>query len=300
MTEAGTRALELAEPLGLRSIEIEAHDIAGLADTWAGRLSSGVQHRRRATQIAFELGDLPRAAFCLAGYGAIALLEMGRLDEAERQVGEAMRVAIETGSLRALEAAHAVLVFLRRAQDRLEEAVTHAHERVLLAERLGEALWLFNALTLNLARTLIDLGRLDEAWDALDRAQDIATSSGVRGGLVSALRAQILVAQGRLDEADTALAAVPGPDSYFELARLREAQGRFAEADEVWRRVLDEFAGTEARLERAEMIVGYARFLAGQRRPGEARARLAEAHALVDGTGAALIERQIAAVGAAV
>ncbi|HEU5213682.1 MAG TPA: AAA family ATPase [Gaiellaceae bacterium] len=300
MTEAGTHALELAEPLGLRGIEIEAHDIAGLADTWAGRLSSGVEHRRRATEIAFELGDLPRAAFCLAGHSAIALLELGRLDEAERQVGEAMRLAIETGSLRALEAAHAVLVFLRRAQDRLEEAVAHAQERVVVAEKLGEALWLFNALTVNLARTLIELGRLDEAWAALDRALDVDTSGGVRGGLVNALRAQILVARGRLDEADAALTAVPWPDAYFELALLREAQGRSAEADEVWRRVLEEFAGTETRLERAEMIVGYARFLAGQGRHDEARARLAEAYVLVDGTGAALIERLIREVEAAV
>src|SRR5262249_46641079 len=167
----------------------------------------------------------------------------GGLDEAGRQVGEALRLAVETGSLRALEAAHAVLVFLRRAQDRLEEAVTHAQERVLVAERLGEALWLFNALTVNLARTLIELGPLDEAWAALDRALDVATSSGLRGGLVNALRAQILVARGRLDEADAELTAVSWPDAYFELALLREAQGRCAEADEVWRRVLEEFAG---------------------------------------------------------
>src|SRR5262249_61484359 len=129
---------------------------------------------------------------------------------------------------------------------------------------------------------------------------DVATSSGLRGGLVNALRAQILVARGRLDEADAELTAVSWPDAYFELALLREAQGRCAEADEVWRRVLEEFAGTETRLERAEMIVGYARFLAKQGRRDEARARLAEAHALVDGTGAALVERTIREVEAAV
>lgn len=293
MTAAGTRALELATPLGLRSIEVEAHDIVGLADSWVGRLSSGVEHRRRATEIAFELGDLPRAAFCMGGHSAIALLEMGRLDEAERQVGEAMRLAVETGSLRALEGAHAVLVFLRRAQDRLEEAIGHARERVAITERLGESLWLFNALTINLARTLIELGRLDEAWAALDRAAGIAASSSVGGELVHAFRAQILIDRGRLEEADAELAEVSAPDLFYELARLREAQGRLEEADEIWQGVLEKFAGTEARIERAEVVVGYARFLAGQRRPDEARARLDEARALVDGTGAALVERLI-------
>ncbi len=298
MVAAGMRSLELAEPLGLRSIEIEAHDIVGLADCWLGRLNRGVEHRRRATEIAFELGDVPRAAFCMSGISAIALLEMGRLDEAERQVGEAMRLALETGSLRALEASHAVLVFLRRAQDRLEEAVGHARERVAITERLGESLWLFNALTVNLARTLIELGRFDEAWAALDRAAEVAASRSVRDEVVNAFRAQILIARGRLEEADVELAVVSSPDLYYELAQLREAQGRVEEAERVWRRVLEEFAGTEALIERAEMIVGYAHFLAGQSRPVEARARLDEARALVDGTGAARVERLIRQVEA--
>ena len=298
MVAAGMRSLELAEPLGLRSVEIEAHDIVGLADCWLGRLNRGVEHRRRATEIAFELGDVPRAAFCMSGISAIALLEMGRLDEAERQVGEAMRLALETGSLRALEASHAVLVFLRRAQDRLEEAVGHARERVAITERLGESLWLFNALTVNLARTLIELGRFDEAWAALDRAAEVAASRSVRDEIVNAFRAQILIARGRLEEADVELAVASSPDLYYELAQLREAQGRVEEAERVWRRVLEEFAGTEALIERAEMIVGYAHFLAGQSRPVEARARLDEARALVDGTGAARVERLIRQVEA--
>src|SRR5205085_49574 len=52
---AGNRALELAEPLGLRSIEVEAHDIIGLAEALSGRPGSAVEHRRRATEIALEL-----------------------------------------------------------------------------------------------------------------------------------------------------------------------------------------------------------------------------------------------------
>ena len=91
---------------------------------------------------------------------------------------------------------------------------------------------------------------------------------------------------------------VSSPDLYYELAQRLEAQGRVEEAEQVWQRVLEEFAGTEALIQRAERVVGYARFLAGQRRPDEARALLDEARALVDVTGAALVERLIREVEA--
>ena len=146
--------------------------------------------------------------------------------------------------------------------------------------------------------TLIELGRFDEAWAALDRAAEVAASRSVRDEVVNAFRAQILIARGRLEEADVELAVASSPDLYYELAQLRQAQGRVEEAERVWRRVLEEFAGTEALIERAEMIVGYAHFLAGQSRPVEARARLDEARALVDGTGAARVERLIRQVEA--
>ena len=294
MIEAGNRALELAEPLALRDVEVEAHDIVGLAYSWSGRrLSLAVEHRRRATEIARELGDLPRVAWSMAGHPAIALMQMGRIDEAERQVDEALRLATETGSLRALEASHAVLSVLRRAQDRLEDAAEHGRERVTLAERLGETMWLFNALTVNLARALVDLGRLDDAWTAIDRALKVSGASSVPDDLAHAMRAEILVRRGRLDEADAEAALTGWPDSYEELAELRAAQGRIGEAEEIWQRVLAEYAGGEARLERAEAVVAYARFLAAQGQRDGATARLSEARALVAGAGAKLVERLI-------
>jgi tetratricopeptide (TPR) repeat protein len=295
MTAAGTRALDLARSLDLPLVEIEALDIVGLADAWSGRLAVSVERRRRATAIALKLGDLPRAAWCMAGYSAISLLGLGRLDDAERQVTEAMRLAADTGSLRALESVHAVLCFLRRAQDRLDEAVVHARERLSVAEKLGERLWLFNSLSVSLAPRLIELGQLEEAWECLDRALEISREAGgALEGPARAGRIAILLARGRLDEAAEEAERIDVlEDPYPEIAELRAAQGLTAEADEIWQHLLDQYANGESRLDRTEVMVGYARFLAGCERTEEARTWLAEADGLVRGTNARFHERLI-------
>jgi class 3 adenylate cyclase/tetratricopeptide (TPR) repeat protein len=295
MTEAGTRALELARTLGLPSVEVEALDIIGLAEIWSGRVSAAIARRQRATEIALELGDLSRAAWSMAGYSAIGLLSLGKLDEAERQASDALQLATEIGSLRALESAHAVFGFLRRAQDRLEEALAHGRERFGFADKLGERLWLFNSLTVSLARPLIDLGRLEEAWQCLDRALEISGEAG--GAFESLARAQrvaILLARGQLDEATEEAELIDSSsEAYPEVADLRSAEGRIHEAEEIWRRLLDECAVSDDRLDHAETLVGYSRFLAGRGRSDEARARLVEARDLVEGAGARLHERLI-------
>jgi class 3 adenylate cyclase/tetratricopeptide (TPR) repeat protein len=296
MTDAGTRALELAAPAGLSSVELDALDIVGLAEIWAGHLSAAIRRRQRATEIALELGDLPRAAWSMAGYNAIGLLGLGKLDDAERQAKEAMRLGTETGSLRALESVHTVFSFLRHAQDRLEEAVTHGRERVSFAESLGERLWLFNAYTVTLARPLVELGRLEEAWESLERALEISgeVDDASFESPARALRLAILLARGRQDEAAKEaehidLAADPHP----EIAELRAAQGLEAEAERIWQRLLDLVATSEDRLDHAELLVGYARFLAGCGRNEEARTMLTGAGALTHGTGARFYERRI-------
>lgn len=294
MAEAGTRTIELARSAGLLSVELDALDIVGLSEAWSGRVSAAVQRRQRATEIAFELGDLARAAWCMAGYSAIGLLGLGKVGDAERQATDAMRLATETGSLRALESAHAVFGFVRRAQDRLEDALAHGRERFGIAEKLGERLWLFNSLTISLAQPLIELGRFDEAWDYLEQAQQISREPGGGfAGVVHAYRIAILVARGRLDEAAREAELLdPVAEPYDSLAELRAAQGRTYEAGEIWRRLLRQ-VGSEDRLDHIEVLVGYSRFLAACGRAAEARSFLAQARELVEGTGAKLHERLI-------
>jgi tetratricopeptide (TPR) repeat protein len=210
-----------------------------------------------------------------------------------------MRLATQCGSLRAFESGHAGLGHLRRVQDRLEEAVEHGRERLSLVEKLGERLWLVGCLTFSLARPLIYLGRLEEAWVCLERALEV---SGAMGGSafdssVRAMRIEILLAWGRLDEAAAEANLIdPVSDPFPQVAGLRAAQGQHDEAEEIWQQALDQFVGSDDRLERAETMVGYARFLASRGRTDEARATLAEARDLVEGTGAKLHERLISEV----
>jgi class 3 adenylate cyclase/tetratricopeptide (TPR) repeat protein len=295
MAEAGTRALELARSAGLPAVEIEALDIVGLAEAWGGRLSSSIERRQRAIKLALDLGDLPRAAWGMAGYHAIGLLGLGKVGEAERHALEAMRLATQSGSLRGLESVHAALGFVRRAQDRLDEAVTHGRERFRLAQDLGEPLWIYNSLTISLARPFIDLGLLDEAWQCLDRALTISAEPG--SGFESGARAQrvaVLLAWGRLDEAAAEAELVDSiSQPYEEIAELRAAQGLENEADEIWQRALEPTATSENLLDGAETVVGYARFLARCGRRDEARTRLSEAKAAIQGTELDFVKRLI-------
>ena len=289
--EAGGLALEIARSMGLHELEVEALGLIGLDEFWSGRLFAAEASYRRAAELALELGDVARAALSLGGFGAVCLLDTGQIVEAERQTAEAMRLATQSGSLRALEQAHAALGHLRRVQDRLEEAVEHGRERLGFAEKLGERLLLVGCLTFSLARPLIYLGRLEEAWECLERALKVSGEMGGSAfdGSLRARRVEILLAWGRLDEA--AAEAKSGP--YPQVAELRAAQERHHEAEEIWHGELDEFARGDGRLERAETMVGYAGFLVSRRRTDEARATLAEARDLVGGTGAKFHERII-------
>lgn len=142
---------------------------------------------------------------------------------------------------------------------------------------------------------MIELGRLHEAWDCTDRALEISREAG--GDFESPARAQrvaILLERGRLDEAAEEAELLDSvAEPYAELAELRAAQGRDYEAEEMWHRLLAEVGATEDRLDRVEVLVGYARFLAACGRSEEASAGLAQAHELVDGTGAKFHERLI-------
>ena len=185
---------------------------------------------------------------------------------------------------------------MRRVQDRLDKAVEHGRERLSFAEKAGDRLWLVASLTLSLARPLIYLGRLEEAWDCLERALEVSSEMGGSAFHIGvrALRLRILLAWGRLDEAAAEASFIdPVSDPCDEVAELWAAQGEPEEAEAMWQLVLHEFPDTDGRLDRTETMVGYARFLIDHRRIDEAKATLAEARDLVADTGAMFHQRLI-------
>ena len=70
--EAGARALEIARSIGSRELELDALELAITADFWSERFVVAGETHRRAAELAFELGDVPRAARNL-GFGVVSL-----------------------------------------------------------------------------------------------------------------------------------------------------------------------------------------------------------------------------------
>jgi tetratricopeptide (TPR) repeat protein len=230
----------------------------------------------------------------------------GEIRLAEERALEAMNLARESGSVRALARALSALAHLRREQGRMEEAVEYGRERLRRELELSDKFTAVGACALTLAPPLIELGRLDEAWEVLE--QGLAISSGIgawwfeeplRHG-----RATILSSWGRLDEAEAELSSVIDEGSsarrYLEsrgilsaLAKLRAAQGRPAEAEQIWREVLSRPFG-QARVEEADLELGFAEFLVERGRTDDAVHVLEGPRSWVPQSGAGRLELKLA------
>jgi hypothetical protein len=110
-------------------------------------------------------------------------------------------------------------------------------------------------------------------------------------------RAAILRRRGDLAAAEAQL--VPGgPDESDdeELALIRAAQGRDAEAEAIFRRLADEARGKGNVLLRCHSEVTLAEFLAVHEGAEEAARIAADVGAFLEGRGAGLLERRLAGV----
>jgi predicted ATPase len=292
LRRSAERALEIARSGHLSTLEVELLGMVGFADFRAGRYVSAAEHYRRAAAVALELGDVAQAAWNTA-FASVCPIWTGELAEAERMTAEALRLATQSGSLRALEHVQAALGHLRLVQDRLDESLAHGRERLRLANELGERLWIIASYALSLANPLHYLGKREDEWAMLEKA--FAVSHELGGSFldndIHAARVGILIAWRRLEEAAEEAQLIP--PAYPQVAELRAAQGRDDEAERIWRHVLEGYAGRDDRLNPAEAMAGYARFLATRGRTEEARAILANARPLVEGTGAKMCERLI-------
>jgi tetratricopeptide (TPR) repeat protein len=99
---------------------------------------------------------------------AEALLHLGRLDEAQDAVEKSLR---ELGDRHRSAVANSRLVLARvlRAQGKVQESLHEATEAAKMLESMGMSRWAATAWR-ELADICRDLGRIDEALDAYDRA----------------------------------------------------------------------------------------------------------------------------------
>lgn len=131
----------------------------------------------RAAEKGREAGN---TALVAGAIGQQALLQAFALDvpAAEAMGAEALALARESGSMRALAHAHCAMARVRELQDRLEEALEHGREWLEIARETSGTLEEVAASVFGLAEPLIGLNHPREARTYLERAGALSANVG--------------------------------------------------------------------------------------------------------------------------
>jgi predicted ATPase len=282
------RAGELAE---LALSVLPEDDLAGRFDAlkmraqiawWLGDLAADERYAREALELAQRLGrqDLEAEAAQEVATARFARLD---LDGAEPYVQRACDLAEQSGSITSRAQALASRGRMWSIQGRLDEAQAALEEARALYEEAGAA-WTLGRTHNALAWIAWRKGDLRHAERLFRDSIRILKPLEDRASLCESQRglAQLLAAQGRLDEAERyALQAreTVGPHDQssrattrMALAAVRAAQGRDEEAEELFREALDVVDRTDFGYIRFELLTAYARFLRDRGRDEEAQA----------------------------
>lgn len=296
-------ASDLFERLQDRRGRGEALEILGaITEDLRGRLSTAQDAYRQALALYRELGDGQGMARTMAWYGR-AIIDAGRLDEAHAVLEEALALARahhERISEAYALAAQGVLAHLAGTSP---AAVQKFQEAIAIRQALGDPLS-EAATRRHLGMHLLRQGRLDEAEREFETARAIRRAHGARTEATNLLRglAEVALARGDLlaaaEYAEQALAGVQPPDEMLRashlatLARIRAAQGRAADAEELFRESLAIVERREYRIDLALTWLKYGEALALLGHADRARAALERARALFAEMGATNFVRE--------
>ena len=241
------QGLALARRAGRPWLEIPCLAHLGIAGPLTGlSLSAGLALSHEAVRIvdAHGWGDDPVVVTALAT-GAMALLWLGRLDEAEQwleRAGRAVRPGGEPGTELIVDYARALL---RLARGSLAEALAALHSATQMEGLLAGEHAFAPVVRARLVQTEARLGELPAARAALDDASDEERN----GGDMRAAAAVVHLSQGELEHAIEVLAPVLDGSApvLHRPSMLTEAQL----LDAVAREQLGDQRAAEASLERA-------------------------------------------------
>ncbi|MDQ3809021.1 MAG: LuxR C-terminal-related transcriptional regulator [Chloroflexota bacterium] len=196
--------------------------LLGLASWATGDLESAHRSYADGTLSLQRAGHISDVLGCAITLADIRIAQ-GRLHDAKRTYEEALQLATANGppALRGTADMHVGLSQLERERDNLEAATQH----VLRSQELGE----HNGLPQNPYRWRVAMARirdaegdLDGALELLDQAERLYTSDfGPHVRPIAAMKARVLVRQGRLGEA-LAWARGQGMSVEDELSYVRE------------------------------------------------------------------------------
>jgi class 3 adenylate cyclase/tetratricopeptide (TPR) repeat protein len=286
--ELADAALEVVEPDDHEG-RFTALDRRARVARWAGRESEGEEFEELALEAARAAGRKDyeaRAALQLAG------IHIGRMEEdkAEPLIARALELADESGSIVARASAAQSKGQLHRVRGELEEAegwFTKALDLYRETASASEIAWTSRQLALVAWKT----GNPAKAEKLLRESIRLLAPMQERGTLCESQRllAQVLLAEGRIDEAERyALASretVSAEDiasratTRVALAQVRAAQGRHDEAETLFREAVEIIDGSEYCRVLLDVLPPYAEFLRTRDRDvdaAELEARLAE------------------------
>ena len=232
--------LDAAHDAGRKDLEASA--IQGLASLYITKLDLDAAREllARGVELAEESGGVLVKAAVLERCGSLSMIE-GNLDAAEDSFTEALELYREVGFESGIAWGLRHLGTLSWKRGELEQAQERLREAVKILKKLGDRAYLCEAQR-SLAELLVDAGRVDEAERfALEARETVGPHDAL---------SQITTT--------------------FALGVVRAAQGRDADAEELFLSALERAEAGPFRLIEREAVDRYARFLRERGREDEA------------------------------
>jgi class 3 adenylate cyclase/tetratricopeptide (TPR) repeat protein len=195
----------------------------GVAAYFDGAWAEALGYYEQAQSAFTRSGNTVQAAYAEANIGEI-LVNQGRIDEAEANLVDALRVLRSSGFLDGANFAELQLGRVKAARGQLEEArSTIAHVRQSFLE-LGETASAVDA-TVHLAECYLRAGAADSALALIDESMETAgDEAAIHSPSLSRMRSCALIQLGRLEEAHAvamqALADAEGQGLDYEVGLL--------------------------------------------------------------------------------
>ncbi len=267
--DALRRALELFEKLNDRRGQAEAFEILGtITEDLRGKLTTAQTAYSHALNLYREMDDGQGVARCMAWYGR-TVMDTGNLAEARKWLVDAHEFA-RTHHERISQAYSATaLGLLAHMEGDSEEAIRRFHEAIAIRQELGDRMTEANVRR-HLAMHHLRWGRVDDAERELQTARALRREHGAKSEGTLLLRglAEVAMARGDLlaasELAEQAYAAISEHNEPIAkgshgatLGRVRAAQGRREEAEELFRQSLEILEAREYRFDLALTLLKY-------------------------------------------
>ncbi|MBI4306864.1 MAG: AAA family ATPase [Chloroflexi bacterium] len=224
----------------------------GGAYVFANEAGKAMETYERMLEFAKARNDRPMQVSALNKSGFAAGLRMGRLEEAERRLAEAERLARDCQDYPGLLELHITHCFINTTTGRFATAMDHLSQSAQLGKDLGAGPARLLSLT-HISFVLTLMRRFDDAWGVIQEAKQLALDLGHREHYAELLAAPVAMrhlrdgdldaarrsAEEALSIASTIRAVSPEADAALMLGGIAQATGEYEKAMEWHRRAAE-------------------------------------------------------------